>query len=103
MKKIVAVLLAVVMCMALVACGAGKTDVTGEWKDEAHNSTLVLNEDGTGTIIEENWEAALTWEYDDDSNTFLFTLTENGAMEQGTFMEDSEKIIVDSLVYTRAE
>ena len=54
MKKAVALILALVMCAALSACGGQSKEaeftgkISGEWINAADGDTYILNEDGTG-------------------------------------------------------
>ena len=77
MKKILALTLVLVMVFALCACGGGKNAAVGTWKltglfegEEDYSAylamlgmdlTLVLNEDGTGTMEMMGEKIDITW------------------------------------------
>ena len=77
MKKILALTLILVMVFALCACGGGKNAAVGTWKltglfegEEDYSAylamlgmdlTLVLNEDGTGTMEMMGEKIDITW------------------------------------------
>ena len=78
MKKIVALTLVLVMVLALCACGGGSKTAAGTWKltgmtqDGQDYSeylsmlgmeiTMVLNEDGTGTMEAMGQKVDVTWD-----------------------------------------
>ena len=77
MKKILALTLILVMVFALCACGGGKNAAVGTWKltglfegEEDYSAylamlgmdlTIVLNEDGTGTMEMMGEKIDITW------------------------------------------
>ena len=83
MKKTIALLLALVLCLSLVACGGGneipntteapteaeKTDlkIIGTWiTDPSYNDyVLVINNDNTGSLSVDGGTESLTWAYDE--------------------------------------
>lgn len=95
MKKLIALLLAAVMCLSLVACGVGSGNETIETKGSEENtsnttsevetsapedaiigewttlsgSTLTFNEDGTGTAP----NGEFSWKYDTDTEWYLLS------------------------------
>ena len=66
MKKIIAILLLVVMCFSLVACGnKAEKEIVGEWKysnaDGSDVSSFIFYKDGTGTTDYFSEEADFNW------------------------------------------
>ncbi|MCF2651217.1 hypothetical protein [Anaeromassilibacillus senegalensis] len=129
MKRLIALLLVAVMCFSLAACGGDKetsnnnepqtnnsetqqetadnsqeenadsaVNLVGTWEYTEANSVLVLNEDGTG---EETSNGALTWKYDEASNTLFITFTENNWTEECTYFKDDDTIYVDQWTFSR--
>ena len=76
MKRIIAILLAAVMCFAIVGCnGASKQDeILGEWVylGEMGETTTILA-DGTGTIKSDGYVTSFTWEYDEKNDKYNVT------------------------------
>lgn len=109
MKKIIALLLAIVTCLSFVACDSikkvvnkdsEKDPIIGEWKVLGYEVSIIFNEDGTGSAVnkDESYEGEDTietrWKYDEEllcytvnliseyeSGIFSFTIqkSENGA------------------------
>lgn len=79
MKKIVAFLLLVVMCFALVACGdkdegeaisAEESAIVGTWETKSFpygDYIFVFNEDGTGSIN----KYEIRWKYDAELYSYI--------------------------------
>ena len=127
MKKLFALLLAVTMCFALVACGgetqtndnatqqsnnevkkdekdtASKVVVVGKWTCDKDNSTLLINEDNTGEINLGEEVIAITWKYDEATHLMIVTATEKGWDDEVTYFESDDTLYVDSMTYVRAE
>lgn len=127
MKKLFALLLAVTMCFALVACGgetqtndnatqqsnnevkkdekdtASKVVVVGKWACDKDNSTLLINEDNTGEINLGEEVIAITWKYDEATHLMIVTATEKGWDDEVTYFESDDTLYVDSMTYVRAE
>lgn len=122
MKKLLAMLLVAVMSFSLVACGgetetdsndkqqeisqtdnenASKNSVVGKWEYAEENSTLVLNEDNSGELTNNDKTEAITWKYDDDSHTILVTLVDSDWTEECTYMAEDDTIYVDQWLYSR--
>lgn len=87
MKKLVAFILAISLCLALVSCSgtgtvSGEKAILGEWQGLGGN-TAVFNEDGTGNIngIE------MTWKYDEELKSYtiaaMLTLSTSIKTEDG--------------------
>ncbi len=69
MKKALALLLALVMCLSLVACGGGKQKVAGTWVSIWNDEDkLILNTDGSGSIL--GYECK--WKLDGDTITISY-------------------------------
>ena len=84
MRKLFAILLAVVFCFSIVACG-GETNpnaekeemVIGEWKTlDGH--TVTFNEDGTGIAAN---GSEMSWKYDAETDCYLLSMTFSGKIE----------------------
>ena len=127
MKKLFALLLAVTMCFALVACGgetqtndnatqqsnnevkkdekdtASKVVVVRKWACDKDNSTLLINEDNTGEINLGEEVIAITWKYDEATHLMIVTATEKGWDDEVTYFESDDTLYVDSMTYVRAE
>lgn len=127
MKRLFALLLAVTMCFALVACGgetqtndnatqqsnnevkkdekdtASKVVVVGKWACDKDNSTLLINEDNTGEINLGEEVIAITWKYDEATHLMIVTATEKGWDDEVTYFESDDTLYVDSMTYVRAE
>lgn len=85
MKKLIALLLAVVMCLSLVACGGGSSAekaILGAWKDADSYDVLVFTEDGKITRD----DVTMEWWYDKEADryslsffgmTFTFVIEED--------------------------
>lgn len=74
MKKLLALLLAAVMCLSLVACGGGdnaiaENAIVGEWK-AADGDILEFNNDGTGTRSGSEFQ----WTYNKEANLYTMHL-----------------------------
>lgn len=84
MKKMVALLLAAVMCLSLVACGGNAEDGSktsdsdmfpvGVWVSLYSGETLTLNSDNTMSI----GSSSGTWSLTDSCLTLNYTIQENG-------------------------
>lgn len=75
MKKLIALLLAAVMCLSLVACGGGNNAsaekaIVGEWKT-LDGGVTTFNEDGTGTAP---YGGAFSWKYDTETEWYMMSL-----------------------------
>ena len=80
MKKLIAFILAAVMCLSLVACGGEKDPVAekeemivGEWLFD-NGATIIFNEDHTGkmTTYDTNEEIDIRWTYNEDLDYFVW-------------------------------
>ena len=72
MKKAISLLLALVMCLSLCACGGGNSAekaIIGEWKILDGSDVLIFNEDGT---VDRNGEK-LDWWYDSDGERYCIS------------------------------
>ena len=74
MKKILALLFIVVMCLAVVSCNRennSNKDILGEWisidKEDAY---VKLFEDGTGELKEDGVVFDFEWEYDAENQNY---------------------------------
>ena len=60
MKKTISLLLALVLCLSLCACGNSKNPIIGEWISD-QGVTVAFYEDGTCTV----GDVEATWSYDE--------------------------------------
>ena len=63
MKRIIALVLALVICLSFVGCKKQKemkTDIIGQWMAVSVNASVTFNEDGTGEL-EYGGKQSLTW------------------------------------------
>ena len=69
MKKLLALLLAVVLCLSLVACSSDKgKELVGSWKKGSW--IIVFHEDGTGLDPDGK---GLTWHYNTEKELYVVT------------------------------
>ena len=76
MKKTIALILAVVLCLSLCACGGSKNKTSvfiGKWDGGNGELLLVVNEDKTGELTYEGEVVAFTWIYDENSSMMVVT------------------------------
>ena len=75
MKRTISLILVLVLCLGLCACGENKDDYVGVWHLR-ENTFIYIYEDGTGDIYSAKYDAfgnlkgehynAFTWELEDD-------------------------------------
>lgn len=73
MKKIIALLLAILTCAALVSCGKKnkeKNEIVGEWVTENEDFVIVFNKDGTGTDPD---GGKISWKYKRSEGKYIVT------------------------------
>lgn len=74
MKKILALLLIVVMCLAVVSCNSGNNpnkDILGEWVSVDEEGEYVkFFEDGTGEFKDDGMMFDFEWEYDAENKNY---------------------------------
>lgn len=117
MKKILALLLVMIMCLAAVGCNGTKAyrDILGEWIciDE-EGEYITFAKDGTGETQYDSSVFEFTWEYDAEHNeyhadirgkTFAFTtVTEEGITYLSRkWVSNIEGYVEGSAFYFRAE
>ena len=107
MKKAIAVLLVLVLCLSLCACGGKKTGdraVIGTWEtDPSSNSyVLVIEEDKTGSLTLSDKVTPFTWTYDKDSHTLTLSL-ETGTQLTLAYIEESDMLTSVEPNFTRAD
>ena len=71
MKKLLALLLATVMCLSLVACGSDPSKaVLGTWRSDS-GYACTFKADGTGEVaIDKGTTASCTWTYNEETGVF---------------------------------
>lgn len=83
MKRLIALLLALLMCASLCACSAEKemkNDIVGEWIAVSNGQTAVFNDDGTGEVA----SRSVTWKYDPNLDSYTIADTVNYNAVVGT-------------------
>ena len=96
MKKMIAALLALAMCLGLCACRSGgegsqankpEKTILGQWVAVTGDGVMSFNEDGTATLEIDGGKATGTWKYDKELASYVFAagmtynvqmVTENG-------------------------
>lgn len=115
MKKLIALLLAVVMCLCLVACGegseqgAGKINVAskavGTWTGTTFygDFTLVLNADMTGEYTEGKETIAITWFADEATRLVIINIPEEAYdyTQAFTYLESKDALYHHEVYCTR--
>ena len=124
MKRTIAVVMALVMALMLVACGASEAqkNAAGTYNFQKgkfvgdndyatdESFTLKLNEDGTGTRTTDGISYDLTWKLDGESftmtETFLgLTIDYTGTLKDGVldiFNDDPEDIMTYEYILVKA-
>ena len=99
MKKIFALLLAVIICLPLVACGGDSVStekkIIGTWETK-NEIQCVINEDKTGTILNKKIEEKVefTWVYDEATRIIYLTTNEDQVVTL-TYLEVNDTLIDD--------
>ena len=78
MKKVLSLILVLVLCLSIVACGNSKTKaekaIVGTWVcEEEEELKIVFNEDKTGILTDDGQEHDITWKYDAELECYIFT------------------------------
>ena len=87
-KRIVALLLAMALLVLCTGCGAGSL-LVGTWTDADQTLTMTLNKDGTAVVTAYGFPLEVTYTYENDVLTVIYseTITEEGTV---TFFGDDE-------------
>ncbi len=86
MKKIIALLLAIVMCLSLVACSGEKgNEIVGSWKKGSW--IMIFHEDGTG--LDPDGED-LSWVYDSEKECYVVTFSAHSNFSFEILIETDE-------------
>ena len=87
-KRIVALLLAMALLALCTGCGAGSL-LVGTWTDADQTLTMTLNKDGTAVVTAYGIPLEVTYTYENDVLTVIYseTITESGTV---TFFGDDE-------------
>lgn len=120
MKKLIALLLAVVMCLSLCACGSNaekdasstgastnsqsagggesnsQAAIVGEWKAVSTDASIVFNEDGTG-MLNYGSKQDFTWKFDEDLACYMIAASQTYNTSIQT--EDGIESITLSIMY----
>lgn len=120
MKKVISLLLALVLCLSLCACGGGnetpntteapteakKIDlkIIGTWKtDPSYNDyVLVINDDNTGSLSVDGGTESLTWTYDEATCTLTLTKA-NSPDTTLMYVEENDTLVSTGPTFMRAE
>jgi len=101
MKKIIAFLLATVMCLSFATCGGDSVStekkIIGTWETK-NELQYVINEDQTGTILykDDEVKAEFTWVYDEATRIISLTTNEDKGTTL-TYLEVNDTLIHYSL------
>ena len=118
MKKWTALLLALIMCLALCACGGGldKNDTAsylGEWKSESGEYSLLFNKGGIGKYTTPTGFLDFTYEVEDE--VVVLTIEDFDMKYVASFELNDDGTVLsvaqnglpvyneDQLVFTKAE
>lgn len=93
MKRIIALILTVLMCFSIVACGKNKkneeptlspeeitdlkSQVVGDWYDTSSTkSRITFNQNGTGSMDYEGTEQSFSWSYDEEADSLYIKVSD---------------------------
>ena len=113
MKKVISLLLALVMCLSLCACGGNETPteaekadlkIIGTWKtDPSYNDyVMVINDDNTGSLSVNGGTESLTWTYDEATCTLTLTKA-NSPDTTLIYVEENDTLVSMGPTFMRAE
>jgi len=114
MKKLIALLLVVVVCSGLAACaqdnGVDKLDlsaqVVGKWSGNSFYGSfeLVLKEDMTGELTQDEETEAITWFVDEATRLVVITMKEDNVdyNQAFTYLESKDALYHHEVYCTRA-
>ncbi len=104
MKKLISILLVLIMCLSLVACGekGGANSVIGKWRYEKLQVDLVIKSDKTGSMTKGGDTIEFTWKFSSESNLLLLTSTD-GEIEEVNYFEDDDTLYADGWTFTRVK
>ena len=88
LKMTVALALAAMMLMLCTGCGAGSL-LVGTWTDSSQSLTMAFVKDGTGVVTAYGFPLEVTYEYEGDALTVIYsdTIQDTGTI---TFFGDDE-------------
>ena len=123
MKKALSLILALVMCLSLCACGGGKqsnetqatkvpektpeTAILGKWVDISDDvNSLQFNEDKTAVMTTHGGDSPLKWRYDTEQACYYIIITDHAgnSTEMPFTLEATdrgEQFVFDSRVFVR--
>ena len=132
MKKAISLLLALVLCLSLCACGGGNDtpettpnaenettphveenteieeseigkDVLGKWFVVDSTVSLSFNDDGTGIRVQDGQEVPLSWKYDTEANCYIIDIL--GAIITGKIetVDGIEQLTFENSLCVRSE
>ena len=100
MKRLLAVLLAAMLCLSLVACGGdAKKAIVGEWKT-VDGDTTTFKEDGTGTAP---YGGEFSWKYDAETEWYMLSLMGMTYSVQIKTENDIRSINIEGEIYYHAD
>ena len=118
MKKALSLLLALVMCLSLCACGNGEqngetktpeTNILGKWVDISDDvNSIQFNEDKTAVLKTHGGENPVKWKYDAEQACYVLIITDwaENTMEMSFVLETIngvEQFVFDSRTFARKQ
>lgn len=94
MKKFIALILLAITCLTFVACSKDNSDVyIGKWTAKGDKIELVINEDKTGEIKNDNEAIKFTWFYDKNSSMMVIVPEkEDTNIQSFTYFEEIDTL-----------
>ena len=106
MKKALSLILALVLCLSLVACGGSNASaekaIVGEWVCTEEALKIQFNEDKTGILTDDGYENEITWKYDAELECYVFTYGVALTIKLET-VDGIEQFDCDGYTFVRAE
>ena len=105
MKKAISLLLGLVMCLSLCACGGGNNNkaIVGEWKAVSCDASAVFNEDGSGELSGSFLSSGnFTWKYDKELKCYVVASSQSMNITVKT-VNEVEYISLGGIQFFRVE
>ena len=104
MKKAVSVILVLVLCLSLCACGRKTTDAyIGKWETEDegyYKYNMEVKADNTGVLTMAGETENFTWVFDDYTRTLVLT-SENGVVRELVYLEVNDSLTSAGVRFVR--